>query len=689
MNPELIVEFKGDTSDLDKAFARVKGHLDDTPGMMGKASDAGDKLSKSNNNLNNSFGNLIKGYIGLQAAIEGGRMFLDATKAVQKYENQLKVASGTQENYAKNTAFLEGLADKYNKNVLELGKNFAQLTIATRGTNLEGEKTERLFAAVTATSAALQMSVDETNGTFQAFIQMVSKGNVQAEELRGQLGERLYGAFGLAAKSMGVTTQELNKMLERGEVLASDLLPKLTVELENTFGEQAQQNANNLGSNIDYATGQATLFFAELGKTSGITDGLNSMASAMGSIFNQLRKLNSESGIVGGFFDRMFTLPGNKLSGGGAGQDPFDIADKKFRDQLANMGKGKSSAPFSNAQSTTDTGSYGAQYGIRDLNPSAEAKIQKQNEIAASKAAAAINRWISDEIQKSKDRIAEGLLNAEIANNAAFRQYNTGMDPMGQRSSTGIESVYNTNTMSSSAAFSSPVTGDGSAANYDHIIAGMDDAIKQIQTRYARIQNSTVEFSDQLNESLTAAFRGFAAQSLEGMGALIGGLLEGTAGLDDVGNVFLGIMAGLFDNIGKALASYAATLLIAEVAMGSMNIAAAAAGAVLAFGAAAVLKSQMQKSGEQAFYSGGIVQGRGGVDNVHTALSPGEMVLNGGQQGRLWNMITGANTGREFSGSRSGGLQMQHVTVHGRIRAGDIDLSGKQGARKNNYFRGN
>ena len=64
---------------------------------------------------------------------------------------------------------------------------------------------------------------------------MMSKGTVQSEELRGQLGERLPGAFQLAAKSMGVTTMELGKMLENGEVLANELLPKLSLQLMKTF----------------------------------------------------------------------------------------------------------------------------------------------------------------------------------------------------------------------------------------------------------------------------------------------------------------------------------------------------------------------------------------------------------------------------------------------------------------------
>jgi hypothetical protein len=65
---------------------------------------------------------------------------------------------------------------------------------------------------------------------------MISKGNVQAEELRGQLGERLPGAFQIAARAMGKTTQELNKMLDNGEVLASELLPALAREIRQTFG---------------------------------------------------------------------------------------------------------------------------------------------------------------------------------------------------------------------------------------------------------------------------------------------------------------------------------------------------------------------------------------------------------------------------------------------------------------------
>jgi len=73
----------------------------------------------------------------------------------------------------------------------------------------------------------------------------MSKGQVMAEELRGQLGERLPGAFQVAARAMGVTTAELGKMLESGQVVATDFLPKFAAELRKTGGDAGDINTFN------------------------------------------------------------------------------------------------------------------------------------------------------------------------------------------------------------------------------------------------------------------------------------------------------------------------------------------------------------------------------------------------------------------------------------------------------------
>jgi hypothetical protein len=55
----------------------------------------------------------------------------------------------------------------------------------------------------------------------------------------------------LAAKAMGVTTSELGKMLENGEIMAGDLLPKLALELNKTFGDKIVGSVDSLQASVN------------------------------------------------------------------------------------------------------------------------------------------------------------------------------------------------------------------------------------------------------------------------------------------------------------------------------------------------------------------------------------------------------------------------------------------------------
>ncbi len=158
------------------------------------------------------------------------RSILDASFAMDGLNTIL-----TQEQFS----FVRQEADRLGFS-LEIGaKEFAKTAAAAKGTSLEGKGVEEIFKAVTTASVALNLSQDDLHGILRAVQQMMSKGNIQAEELRGQLGERLPGAVQLTARALGITTQELNKMLEKGEVLAEDTLPKLAKLLQEEYGDKA------------------------------------------------------------------------------------------------------------------------------------------------------------------------------------------------------------------------------------------------------------------------------------------------------------------------------------------------------------------------------------------------------------------------------------------------------------------
>lgn len=119
--------------------------------------------------------------------------------------------------------------------------HYAKMSLAAKQAGMSNAVLMDIFRGFTAASTVLRLSQEQTQGVFRAIEQMMSKGVVQAEELRGQLSERLPGAFAIAAKAMGVTTQELNQMLQRGEVLASDMLPKMAKILADVFEDEARQ----------------------------------------------------------------------------------------------------------------------------------------------------------------------------------------------------------------------------------------------------------------------------------------------------------------------------------------------------------------------------------------------------------------------------------------------------------------
>ena len=140
-------------------------------------------------------------------------------------------------------SFVAREADRLGLDLAVAERGFVKLSAAARGTSLEGRAAREIFTGIAEAARAMGLSAEQQSGALTAIEQIISKGTVSAEELRGQLGERLPGAFQIAARAVGVTTKELGEMLQRGEVLAEDFLPRFVRELRDTFGAGAIEAA--------------------------------------------------------------------------------------------------------------------------------------------------------------------------------------------------------------------------------------------------------------------------------------------------------------------------------------------------------------------------------------------------------------------------------------------------------------
>jgi len=124
--------------------------------------------------------------------------------------------------------FTRGLADDLGLSFKTLAQTFSSFTAAATAANVPIETQRDLFAAVSKAAQQLGLSDDELSGSLLALQQVASKGTVQMEELRGQLGERLPIAFAAAARGLGLTQQELIKLVESGKLTADQFFPALT-----------------------------------------------------------------------------------------------------------------------------------------------------------------------------------------------------------------------------------------------------------------------------------------------------------------------------------------------------------------------------------------------------------------------------------------------------------------------------
>jgi len=227
---------EGESGGMVSAMSRANAAIFGTKQQTSLLSEAGRELS-----------GVVAG-IGIVAL---AKQAIDAGLQMEKLTKLFIAATGSADLGAREMEYARQVADRMGLSFLDTAESYGKFLAASRNTTLEGEKGRKVFESVSGASVALGLSVDETKGIFNALQQMMSKGKVQAEELRGQLGDRLPGALTLSADAMGVTTAELDKMMVDGKLLASDLLPKLAEQLDKTYGKAAQEGAKGAQAEIN------------------------------------------------------------------------------------------------------------------------------------------------------------------------------------------------------------------------------------------------------------------------------------------------------------------------------------------------------------------------------------------------------------------------------------------------------
>jgi tape measure domain-containing protein len=240
----------------DKLTDAEKKAVDETRKLNDQLKKTGQEGSESAKKVGNEMNNitslaksgagLLAGFFAVSSLVAFKDRLIETTIKFEGYSKAIQFGSGSAENFAKNQQFLNDLINKYGLGLASTTEAYKSFFNASTLAGQSQAETNKQFEAVTKAGTVLKLTTDQMQGAFLALGQMMSKGTVQAEELRGQLGERIPGAFSIMAKALNVNERQLNKMLEQGQVLSKDALPKFAAELEKTFGKDAEKNLNGM-----------------------------------------------------------------------------------------------------------------------------------------------------------------------------------------------------------------------------------------------------------------------------------------------------------------------------------------------------------------------------------------------------------------------------------------------------------
>ncbi|EOB9666749.1 tape measure protein, partial [Escherichia coli] len=114
--------------------------------------------------------------------------------------------------------------------IAELQSQFAGFgASAKESMGIQGS--EELFRNMIGYSRLMGRSEEEIKRALTALSQMAGKGQVMAEELKGQLAEAVPGMVQVFAKATGKSEQELFDAMKKGALKSADTLQKVTQEL--------------------------------------------------------------------------------------------------------------------------------------------------------------------------------------------------------------------------------------------------------------------------------------------------------------------------------------------------------------------------------------------------------------------------------------------------------------------------
>lgn len=278
---QILVEVDADLSKYNSSIATGEKKLH----SFAKVIDTTSKKSKEASASIDGLGKIIAGVFAIDRVVRFAESIGNGVIQLERMNIAMQNITGSYGSYIKSQQFILDLTNKYGQAIVGTTRSYNQFIAASNSSNLDLEKRQEIFSSIIKTGSSLQLSNESVERSFYALSQMFSKGTVQAEELRQQLGDHIPGAFSLMAQAIGVSESKLMDLMKKGLVPASEAIPKFAALLEQTYGGTAARNIETLSGSWNRLNSQIIYSANELNQSLGIT---RSMSGAINNITDNL-----------------------------------------------------------------------------------------------------------------------------------------------------------------------------------------------------------------------------------------------------------------------------------------------------------------------------------------------------------------------------------------------------------------
>lgn len=272
-----------------EAIAKARGHT--------STSINGDRAANSLDNLSSAAVKTAGAFISMQAVLASYQKIMEI--GLQRASAERSIDFVFDKDAGQVKEFTKSLAQTTGLDIAELQSQFAGFgASAKESMGIQGS--EELFKNMIGYARLMGRSEEEIKRALTALSQMAGKGQIMAEELKGQLAEAVPGMVQVFAKATGKSEQELFDAMKKGALKSADTLQKVTQELNKqitakggwkAISESTQAQLGNLKNSWN-----TTLDSIFRGSENGLQDFTRSLTTLLNALGGSGKSLGESLG---------------------------------------------------------------------------------------------------------------------------------------------------------------------------------------------------------------------------------------------------------------------------------------------------------------------------------------------------------------------------------------------------------